>query len=470
MEKADIGLVGLAVMGQNLVLNIEDHGYSVAVYNRTYARTEEFMKQSCEGKRITAAKTPQEFVEMLAVPRRIILMVQAGSAVDATIDTLLPYLEEGDILIDGGNSHYPDTIARNKMLEVHKIRYMGVGISGGEEGARLGPSIMPGGDRSSYDLVAPILTAISAKVSGDVPCCDYIGSDGAGHFVKMVHNGIEYADMQLIAETYALLQKLGGFSVQEMKEIFQSWNTGALESYLIEITADILGKTDDLTGKPMVDIILDSAGQKGTGIWTSRAALELGVPAPTIAEAVFARAISAQKENRLTASKLLQGPAAQKVQDAKQLVSDLEKALYASKICAYAQGFDLLKTASEAYQWDLKLGRISLLWRGGCIIRARFLDKINSAYEKNPELQNLMLDPYFIEQMQLSQQSWRRIISMATENGISVQCLSSALAYFDAFRSEVLPANLLQAQRDYFGAHTYKRIDREGIFHTKWTE
>ncbi len=470
MTKADIGLVGLAVMGQNLVLNMEDHGYSVAVYNRTYTRTEEFMQTTGKGRKILPAQTLQEFVDLLAVPRRIILMVQAGTAVDAMIDTLLPYLQEGDILIDGGNSHYPDTIARNKRLEAHKIRYMGVGISGGEEGARFGPSIMPGGDRSSYDLVAPILTAISAKVSGDVPCCDYIGPDGAGHFVKMVHNGIEYADMELIAETYAILSKLGGYSIEQMKEIFATWNKGDLESYLIEITADILGKKDDLTGKPMVNVILDAAGQKGTGIWTSTAALELGVPAPSIAEAVFARAISAQKAQRVNASKILQGPAIKKVSDPKQLVEDLEKALYASKICAYAQGFDLLKTASEAYHWDLKLGRISLLWRGGCIIRARFLDKINEAYEKNPALPNLMLDPYFMEQMQQAQQSWRRVIGLATENGISVQCLSSALAYFDAYRTEVLPANLLQAQRDYFGAHTYKRVDREGIFHTQWME
>ena len=470
MIKADIGLVGLAVMGQNLVLNMEDHGYSVAVYNRTYARTEEFMQTTGKGRKILPAQTLQGFVDQLAVPRRIILMVQAGAAVDAMIDTLLPYLEEGDILIDGGNSHYPDTIARNKRLIEHKIRYMGVGISGGEEGARFGPSIMPGGDRSSYDLVAPILTAISAKVAGDVPCCDYIGPNGAGHFVKMVHNGIEYADMELIAETYAILSKLGGYSIDQMREIFSIWNKGSLESYLIEITADILGKKDDLTGKPMVDVILDAAGQKGTGIWTSTAALELGVPAPSIAEAVFARAISAQKSQRVNASKILQGPAMKRVSDPKQLVEDLEKALYASKICAYAQGFDLLKTASDAYGWDLKLGRISLLWRGGCIIRARFLDKINEAYEKNPSLANLMLDPYFMEQMQQAQQSWRRVIALATENGISVQCLSSALAYFDAYRTEVLPANLLQAQRDYFGAHTYKRVDKEGIFHTQWLE
>jgi 6-phosphogluconate dehydrogenase len=469
MKQADIGLIGLAVMGQNLVLNMEDHGYTVAVFNRTYARTEEFMNTTGKGRNIVPAQTLEAFLLSLAKPRRIMLMVQAGQAVDAMIDTLLPHLDRGDILIDGGNSHYPDTIARTKRLEGLGIRYLGVGVSGGEEGARFGPSIMPGGDRESYELVAPIFTAISAKVQGNVPCCDYIGPDGAGHFVKMTHNGIEYADMQLIAETYALLKQLGGFTVAEMKDIFAGWNRGALESYLIEITADILSKTDEVTGKPMVDVILDAAGQKGTGIWTSKAALELGVPAPTIAEAVFARAISAQKDQRVVASKALSGPVPKPVADRGSLVDDLEMALYAAKICAYAQGFDLLKTASEAYGWDLKLGRISLLWRGGCIIRAAFLEKINDAFEADKGLLNLMLDPYFKERMQSAQQGWRRIVALAAQNGISAQCLTSALAYFDAYRTEVLPANLLQAQRDYFGAHTYRRVDREGVFHTQWT-
>ncbi len=470
MKQADIGLIGLAVMGQNLVLNMEDHGFTVAVYNRTYERTEKFVTNDATDRNIIPTKTIQELAGALKLPRRVMLMVKAGSPVDDTIDLLLPYLEAGDIIIDGGNSHYPDTIARTNRLKQLGIRFMGVGVSGGEEGARFGPSIMPGGDRDSYDLMAPILTAISAKVNEGVPCCDYIGPDGAGHFVKMTHNGIEYADMQLIAESYALMRALGDFSVLEIQDIFAAWNSGPLESYLIEITADILGKTDELTGQPMVDVILDAAGQKGTGVWTSNAALELGVPAPTIAEAVFARAISAQKEQRVEASKVLFGPANQPVSDPVQLIKDLEMALYASKICAYAQGFDLLRTASEAYGWDLKLGRISLLWRGGCIIRARFLDKINDAYQRDPDLSNLMLDTYFREQMQRAKDSWRRIVSLAAQRGVSVQCMSSALAYFDAYRTKVLPANLLQAQRDYFGAHTYRRVDRDGIFHTKWTD
>lgn len=468
MKQADIGLIGLAVMGQNLVLNMEDHGYTVAVFNRTQAKTQDFMQGPAKGRKIIPTQTLAELVSVLKVPRRIMMMVKAGEAVDAMIDALLPLLEQGDILIDGGNSHYPDTIRRHAFLAEKGIEYLGVGVSGGEEGARFGPSIMPGGNRAAYDHVAPILTAISAKVQGNVPCCDYIGPDGAGHFVKMTHNGIEYADMQLIAETYDLLRRLGGYSTEQMQQIFTSWNQGELESYLIEITADILGKKDEETGKPMVDVILDAAGQKGTGIWTSRAALEQGVPAPSIAEAVFARAISAQKQQRVAASGQMAGPQPQQVGDPAQLAVDLENALYAAKICAYAQGFDLLKSASDARQWHLQLGRIALLWRGGCIIRAQFLEKINEAYEKNPDLENLMLDPFFASQLEKAQEGWRRIIAQAAQNGVSIPCLSSALAYYDAYRTRVLPANLLQAQRDYFGAHTYQRVDKEGIFHTQW--
>lgn len=470
MKQADIGLIGLAVMGQNLVLNMEDHGFTVAVYNRTRARTEQFIKDAAQGRNIMDAATIEELIQALKTPRRVMLMVKAGQAVDATIDQLLPYLEAGDIIIDGGNSHYRDTIARAERLHKWGIRFLGTGISGGEEGARFGPSIMPGGDRESYDLVEPILTAIAAKVDDGTPCCDYIGPDGAGHFVKMTHNGIEYADMQLIAESYALLRTLGDFSPQEMGDIFSAWNSGPLESYLIEITADILKRVDEITGQPMVDVILDAAGQKGTGVWTSNAALELGVPAPTIAEAVFARAISAQKQQRMEASKVLFGPVRKIECDPVALIKDLEMALYASKICAYAQGFDLLENASQTYGWNLQPGRISLLWRGGCIIRARFLDRINHAYEKKPDLKNLMLDDYFREQMQRAKPGWRRIVSLSIQQGISAPCMSSALAYYDAYRTRVLPANLLQAQRDYFGAHTYRRVDREGVFHTQWTK
>ncbi|MBM7581676.1 6-phosphogluconate dehydrogenase [Caldicoprobacter guelmensis] len=469
MTKADIGLIGLAVMGQNLVLNMESKGYAVAVYNRTPERTKEFMEGPAKGKeRIIPAYTLEEFVASLSRPRKVMIMVKAGKPVDDVIDSLLPLLNEGDIVIDGGNSYFKDTIRRTRQLAEKGILFMGVGVSGGEEGALKGPSIMPGGPYEAWEQVGRILRDIAAKVGDDIPCCDYIGPDGAGHYVKMVHNGIEYGDMQLISEAYFLMKELLGFSALEMQPIFQRWNEGELNSYLIEITADILGRIDEETGLPMVDVILDRAGQKGTGKWTSQEALDLGVAAPTIAEAVFARCISAIKEERLAASKVLKGPQIKFEGEREQLIEDIGKALYASKICSYAQGFALLRQASEAYNWNLKLGDIALLWRGGCIIRAQFLERIKEAYDRDQQLPNLLLDPYFKQVMEESQDSWRRVVSLAVQNGIPVPCFSSALAYYDSYRRDRLPANLIQAQRDYFGAHTYERVDREGIFHTDW--
>jgi len=467
--KSDIGLIGLAVMGQNLVLNMESKGYTVSVYNRTVERTREFMSGPARGKdRIIPAESLEEFVGTLSKPRKIVMMVKAGKPVDEFIDRLVPLLEKGDILIDGGNSFFKDTIRRNRELRQKGILYLGTGISGGEEGALKGPSIMPGGDKEAWDAVGKILIDISAKVSGGVPCCDYIGSDGAGHYVKMVHNGIEYGDMQLISEAYFLMKELLGLSAEEMHGVFAKWNEGELNSYLIEITADILKRKDEETGKPIVDVILDRAGQKGTGKWTSQEALELGVAAPTIAEAVFARCMSAIKEERVQASRLLKGPEASFSGDKEELIADIGKALYASKICSYAQGFDLLKQASAAYNWNLRLGDIALLWRGGCIIRAQFLNRIKEAYDRRPDLENLLLDPYFRQIIEDSQKSWRRVVSLSAEQGIPVPSFSSALAYYDSYRRDRLPANLIQAQRDYFGAHTYERVDREGFFHTEW--
>lgn len=469
MQKQKIGVVGLAVMGKNLALNIENKGFSVALYNRSSAKTKELLEEA-PGKNFVGTYSIEEFVQALEVPRKILIMVKAGQPTDDTIDQLVPFLSPGDILIDGGNAHFPDTQRRNKLLEAQGFRYIGAGVSGGEEGALKGPAIMPGGQRDAYELVEPILTAISAKVNGD-PCSTYIGPDGAGHYVKMVHNGIEYGDMQLIGEAYQLLKDVLGLSVDELHDIFAEWNQGELDSYLIEITADIFGKKDPQTGKPMVDVILDSAGQKGTGKWTSQSALDLGVPLSIITESVFARFISAMKEERVAASKRLSGPGKEPFQGDKQaFIEAVRKALYASKIASYAQGFAQMRLASDEYGWDLNYGGIAMIFRGGCIIRARFLQNIKEAYDRNPELRNLLLDDYFKEIVESYQKAWREVIATAVTRGIPVPAFSSALAYYDSYRSERLPANLLQAQRDYFGAHTFERVDQEGSFHFQWME
>lgn len=467
MAKQQIGVVGLAVMGKNLALNIESRGFSVSVYNRSSEKTEEFLKEA-EGKNVVGTYSIEEFVASLEKPRKILLMVKAGTPTDATIQSLLPHLEKGDILIDGGNTYYKDTQRRNRELAESGIHFIGTGVSGGEEGALKGPSIMPGGQKEAHELVKPILEAISAKVDGE-PCTTYIGPDGAGHYVKMVHNGIEYGDMRLISESYFILKHIVGLSSDELHEVFSEWNKGELDSYLIEITADIFTKKDEETGKPLVDVILDKAGQKGTGKWTSQSALDLGVPLPIITESVFARFISSMKEERVKASKLLAGPEAKPAAENKEeLIEAVRKALFMSKICSYAQGFAQMKAASEEYGWDLKYGDIAMIFRGGCIIRAAFLQKIKEAYDRDPELDNLLLDPYFKNIVESYQGALRKTISLAVEQGIPVPCFSSALAYFDSYRTATLPANLIQARRDYFGAHTYERTDKEGIFHTEW--
>lgn len=467
MAKQQIGVIGLAVMGKNLALNIESRGFTVSVYNRSSEKTHDLLKEA-EGKNLTGTFTIEEFVNSLESPRKILIMVQAGKATDATIEQLLPHLDEGDIIIDGGNAYFPDTQRRSVELEAKGIRFIGTGVSGGEEGALNGPSIMPGGQESAYKLVEPILTAISAKVNGD-PCCTYIGPDGAGHYVKMVHNGIEYGDMQLIGEAYHLLKSVLNVGAEELHEIFSEWNKGELDSYLIEITADIFSKYDPETGKPMVDVILDAAGQKGTGKWTSQSALDLGVPLSMITESVFSRFLSAMKEERVAASKVLSGPAAQEFTgDKKEFVENVRKALFASKIVSYAQGFAQMRAASDEYGWDLKYGNIAMIFRGGCIIRSQFLQNIKDAYDQDPALKNLLLDPFFKNVVESYQDAWRQVISVAVANGIPVPGFSSALAYYDSYRTERLPANLLQAQRDYFGAHTFKRVDKEGVFHHQW--
>ncbi|MFC4324064.1 NADP-dependent phosphogluconate dehydrogenase [Litchfieldia salsa] len=469
MAKQQIGVVGLAVMGKNLAFNIESRGYSVSVYNRSSEKTEEVLKEATD-KNLIGTYSVEEFVNSLETPRKILLMVKAGAATDATIEALKPHLDKGDILIDGGNTYFVDTQRRNKELEEAGIHFIGTGVSGGEEGALKGPSIMPGGQKEAYDLVEPILKDIAAKVDGDA-CCTYIGPDGAGHYVKMVHNGIEYGDMQLISEAYFLMKQVLGVSAQELHEIFAEWNKGELDSYLIEITADIFTKMDEETGKPLVDLILDTAGQKGTGKWTSQSALDLGVPLPIITESVFARFISAMKDERVKASKILSGPSATPYEgDKAALIESVRKALYMSKICSYAQGFAQMRAASDEYNWNLSYGEIAMIFRGGCIIRAAFLQKIKDAYDREANLSNLLLDPYFKEIVESYQGSLREILSVAIANGIPVPSFSSALAYFDSYRTETLPANLLQAQRDYFGAHTYQRIDKEGVFHTEWME
>ncbi|NBD27455.1 NADP-dependent phosphogluconate dehydrogenase [Paenibacillus glycinis] len=469
MKKQQIGVVGLAVMGKNLALNIESKGFSVSVYNRSAEKTNELLEEA-KGKDFVGTYSVEEFVHSLETPRKILIMVKAGQPTDDTINQLVPYLSQGDILIDGGNAYFPDTQRRNKDLQAQGFRFIGAGVSGGEEGALNGPSIMPGGQRSAYELVEPILTAIAAKVNGE-PCTTYIGEDGAGHYVKMVHNGIEYGDMQLIGEAYHLLKDVLGLSTSELHDIFTEWNNGELDSYLIEITADIFGKTDPETGKPMVDVILDSAGQKGTGKWTSQSALDLGVPLSIITESVFARFISAMKEERVAASKLLHGPAGSSYTgDRGAFIEAVRKALFASKIASYAQGFAQMRAASEAYNWNLNYGAIAMIFRGGCIIRAGFLQNIKDAYDRDPSLKNLFLDDYFKNVVESYQGAWREVISVAVTSGIPVPAFSSALAYYDSYRSERLPANLLQAQRDYFGAHTFQRVDREGTFHHQWME
>ncbi|GAB6989741.1 NADP-dependent phosphogluconate dehydrogenase [Paenibacillus pini] len=469
MKKQQIGVVGLAVMGKNLALNIESKGFSVAVYNRSAEKTKELLAEA-QGKDFVGTYTIEEFVKSLETPRKILIMVKAGEPTDDTINQLVPFLDQGDILIDGGNAYFPDTQRRNKDLQAQGFRFIGAGVSGGEEGALNGPAIMPGGQRDAYELVEPILTAISAKVNGD-PCSTYIGGDGAGHYVKMVHNGIEYGDMQLIGEAYHLLKDVLNLSTSELHDIFKEWNQGELDSYLIEITADIFKKIDPDTGKPMVDVILDSAGQKGTGKWTSQSSLDLGVPLSIITESVFARFMSAMKEERVAAAQHLNGPSVSSYDgDPKEFIEAVRKALYTSKIASYAQGFAQMRAASEAYNWDLNFGSIAMIFRGGCIIRARFLQNIKDAYDRNPALNNLFLDEYFSNIVDNYQEAWRKVISIAVTRGIPVPAFASALAYYDSYRSERLPANLLQAQRDYFGAHTFQRLDQEGSFHFQWMD
>jgi 6-phosphogluconate dehydrogenase len=466
MKKYSVGVIGLAVMGKNLALNIAEKGFSVAVYNRTYEKTREIMADyPCA--ELAGFETLPEFIDSLEKPRKIILMVKAGSPVDQNIELLIPHLEPGDLIMDGGNSFFIDTRRRAAYLQEKGILYLGTGISGGEEGARHGPAIMPGGDEAAYRLVEPILTKISAHVGQD-PCCAFIGPDGAGHYVKMVHNGIEYGDMQLIAEAYFLLREILGLSAAELHDVFAGWNRGELDSYLIEITADIFSKTDPETGKPLVDVIKDAAGQKGTGKWTSQNALDLGVAAPTIAEAVFARCLSALKTERVAASSQIRGPEIQFGGDRAAFIEAVRRALYASKICSYAQGFSLLKAASEEYGWNLNLGTIAMIFRGGCIIRAQFLNQIRDAFATDLGLKNLMLADYFKTTLENYQDAWREVVATAARHGVAVPAFASALSYFDSYRTAALPANLIQAQRDYFGAHTYERVDQEGTFHFQW--
>ena len=469
-EKADIGLVGLAVMGENLVLNMESHGFTVAVFNRTTQKVDHFVQGRAKGKNIIGTRTIKELVGALKTPRKVMLMVKAGAAVDEFIELLVPYLEKGDIIIDGGNSHFPDTIRRTRYLESKGLLFIGTGVSGGEEGALKGPSIMPGGSPAAWPHLKPIFQSIAAKVADGTPCCDWVGENGAGHFVKMVHNGIEYGDMQLICEAYQIMKEMLGMTARDMHGVFKLWNTGDLDSYLIEITRDILAFSDS-DGKPLVDKILDTAGQKGTGKWTSVTSLDLGIPLTLISEAVYARCLSAIKEDRVAASRILHGPRPIFAGDRTAFLRDLEEALYASKIVSYAQGFTLLRAAAEEFTWKLNYGSIALLWRGGCIIRSAFLEKIKDAFDRNPDLANLLLDPFFKEKIEASQSAWRRVIAAAVTNGIWVPAFSTALNYFDGYRNPRLPANLLQAQRDYFGAHQYERVDkpRGEFFHTNWT-
>jgi len=473
----DIGLIGLAVMGQNLVLNMADHGFKVAAYNRTTRKVDEFLAGPAKDKSIVGCKSPEELVENLNRPRRVMLMVKAGDPVGQTISQLAPLLDPGDIIIDGGNSYYRDTVHRLNELEERGILFIGTGISGGEEGARHGPSIMPGGAKEAWPHVQSIFQSIAAKVGpeNDVPCCSWVGPGGSGHYVKMVHNGIEYGDMQLICEAYSLMKDGLGLSNEKLYEVFGRWNAGELDSYLIEITRDIFSVVDPATGTTLVDLILDKAGQKGTGKWTGQDALDLGIPTTLITEAVFARCLSAQKDKRVRASKLLSGPgdsikAFRESVDDEQFIEAVRQALYASKICSYAQGFYQIQAASEEHGWDINYGQLAMMWRGGCIIRAAFLERIKEAFDRNCGLENLLLDSYFREAVASCQEGWRQVVSSAARIGLPTPAISAALNYYDGYRSERLPHNLLQAQRDYFGAHTYERLDRAGAFHTQWLQ
>lgn len=470
MSKADIGLIGLAVMGENLILNMESKGFTVACFNRTVSKVDDFINGRAKGKNIIGCHSIEELCKNLKTPRKVMLMVKAGQAVDDFIELVLPHLENGDIIIDGGNSHFPDTTRRTKYVESKGKLYIGTGVSGGEEGALKGPSIMPGGSPAAWPAVKPIFQKIAAHTDKGEPCCDWVGENGAGHFVKMVHNGIEYGDMQMICETYHMMKQGLGMSNEQMHEVFAEWNKGELDSYLIEITRDILGYKDQ-QGNAVIDLILDTAGQKGTGKWTAVAALDAGQPLTLIGEAVFARCLSALKDERVAASKILTGPNKTFKGDRKKMLDDLRKALYASKIVSYAQGYQLMRAAAKEYGWNLNYGGIALMWRGGCIIRSVFLGKIKDAFKKNPELSNLLLDPFFKSAVKKAQSSWRRIVRAAVDMGIPMPTISTALAYYDGYRAERLPANLLQAQRDYFGAHTYERVDkpRGEFFHTNWT-
>ncbi len=469
--QADIGVVGMAVMGQNLVLNMNDKGFSVAVYNRTTSKMEDFLAGPAKGREtIAGGKTLEEFVPLLAKPRKVMLMVKAGTVVDKFIDSIVPLLDEGDLVIDGGNSNFKDTIRRTKYLQDKGLLFIGTGVSGGEEGARNGPSLMPGGNPKAWPLVKNIFQSIAAKTPDGEPCCDWVGENGAGHFVKMVHNGIEYGDMQLICEAYQLMKNVLGMDHDEMHETFKEWNTGQLDSYLIEITADIMAYKDE-DGSPLVERILDTAGQKGTGKWTGIESLDLGIPVTLIAEAVFARCLSALKDERVAASKILEGPQTEFQGSKPQFVEDIRRALLASKIMSYAQGFMLMREAAQEYDWSLNFGSIALMWRAGCIIRSVFLGDIENAFGRNPDLANLLLDDYFRDVVHECQASWRRVVAKSVELGVPAPAFSTALAFYDGYRSDRLPANLLQAQRDYFGAHTYERVDRPRgeFFHTNWT-
>jgi 6-phosphogluconate dehydrogenase len=467
--KADIGLIGLAVMGQNLVLNMDDHGYTAAVYNRTISKVDDFVNGSAQGTKVIGTHSIEELVGALKKPRRVMLLVKAGKPVDDFIDLLIPHLEAGDIIIDGGNSNYNDTIRRTATVESKGLLYIGTGVSGGEEGARHGPSIMPGGSPDAWPHVKNILQDVSAKGEGNVPCCDWVGENGAGHYVKMTHNGIEYGDMQLISESYYLMKRLLGMSNEEMHQVFAEWNRGKLDSYLVEITRDILGFKDE-NGEAVIDAILDTAGQKGTGKWTAISALEMGVPLTLITEAVLARFLSALLEDRKAASQVLTGPDVQFAGDKAVFVQDLHDALYASKIMSYTQGYMLMRAAAAEYGWNLNYGGIALMWRGGCIIRSAFLGKIKEAFDKNADLTNLLLDDYFQAEVEAAQTGWRRVIAAAVRAGVPVPAMSSALAFYDGYRRERVAANMIQAQRDYFGAHTYERVDRPRgeFFHTDW--
>jgi 6-phosphogluconate dehydrogenase len=470
MSQANIGLIGLAVMGQNLALNMNDHGFRVAVFNRTVSKVDDFLAGPAQNTQIVGAHSLPELVGLLERPRRVMLMVQVGQPVDDFIEKLIPLLEPGDIIIDGGNSNYNDTMRRTAYVESKGLLYIGTGVSGGEEGARYGPSIMPGGSPAAWQHVKPIFQAIAAKVADGSPCCDWVGENGAGHYVKMVHNGIEYGDMQLICEAYHLMREGLGMTAPEMSKVFAKWNKGKLDSYLIEITRDILAYKDE-DGKPLVDKILDTAEQKGTGKWTGISALEMGIPLTMVVEAVLGRALSSLKDERVIAARVLTGPKPKIAGDKKAFIADLEQAVYASKLISYTQGYMLMRAAAKEYKWNLNYGGIALMWRGGCIIRSVFLGKIKDAFDRNPALTNLLLDPYFAKEIQSAQSAWRRVVAKAVQKGIPVPAMSSALAFYDGYRRESLPANLLQAQRDYFGAHTYQRIDkpRGQYFHTNWT-